>query len=173
MAFKDLNEVFDARLALPVNGKTYYIPEPDAELGLWCKAMATAGYNISAGITPADDSLPNLQLDDDEEDAMYRRLLGPVYDELLADGVGPVRLHFIGATAFIWVALGPDVAEAYWGSGGDPKVSAAGMNRAGRRAAKSTPTAAASTTKRAGSTSGTTSRPTKSTRPRAPRSPGK
>jgi hypothetical protein len=163
MAFKALNEVFDGRLELPgKDGKTYHIPEPDAELGAWCTALFAAGVAINIGEAPPEGGLPALQLDDDAEDAMYLRVLGrPLLEALRADGYGHATIRHFGQTAFIWIAAGAEAAEAFWNSGGDPKASAP---RAARRAAKrlasasATSTAGVPTTLRAGSTSGTTRR---------------
>jgi hypothetical protein len=165
MAFKPLHDVFDGRLKLPGDdGKIYCIPEPDQELGLWCTALLSAGIAINLGEKPTDD-MPALQLDDDDELALYRRILGPVFDELAADGYGfPTQKHF-ACTAFFWIGLGEEAAQQYWNSGGDPKASAP---RAARRHPRPAPTAsmsstgAASTTPSQGSTNGTK-------RPRQPR----
>lgn len=177
MAFKNLNEVFDGRLALPgPNGKVYRVPEPDAELGLWCTAMYTAGLASQLGQQmPDGSSLPPLQLDDDAEDAMYRRVLGPVHAELLADGYGLPTVRFFAQTAFFWIAAGPEIAEAFWNAGGQPDPKAQAPNRAARRAAKTAPpatastssTAAARTTRKAASMSGTTPRKAPSRKPSA------
>lgn len=178
MAFKALNEVFDGRLALPgKDGKIYRVPEPDAELGSWCTAMFAAGVAINIGEKPPEGGLPPLQLDDDAEDAMYRRVLGQeLLDELRADGYGHVTIRLFGQTAFIWIAAGNEAAEAFWNAGGDPKAPAQtrAIKRATRQATGSTrSTAGASTTPRAGSTNGTTSRKAPSKAPAARPSRGK
>jgi hypothetical protein len=157
MEFKSLNEVFDGRLALPgKNGKTYHIPEPDQELGLWCTAMMAAGWAASMG-EELPDKAPPLQLDDDDETALYRRLLGPVWNELRADGYGFATQKLFAQTALIWIGLGEEQAAIHWNAGGDPKGQ---LPRAARRhppaQSGSTPgTGAASTTQQAGSMSGT------------------
>lgn len=179
MAFKALNEVFDGRLALPgKDGKIYYVPEPDAELGAWCTAMFAAGVAINIGETPPEGGLPPLQLDDDAEDAMYLRVLGKeLLEQLRADDYGHSTIRLFGQTAFIWIAAGNEAAEGFWNAGGDPKAPAptrAQKRAAARQATASTPsTAAASTTRRAGSTNGTTLRKAPSKAAAARRSPGK
>ena len=176
MAFKALNEVFDGRLALPgKDGKIYHIPEPDAELGAWCTAMFTAGVAITMGDEPPA-GVPSLQLDDDDEMALYRRVLGDTLDELQADGYGHATIKHFGQTAFIWIAVGQESAEAFWNSGGDPKASLPRPLRRGqaRQGTASTPrTAAASTTPKVVSTSGTKPRKAPSKAPAARPSRGK
>lgn len=161
--FRNLYEVFDGRLALPAGEKTYYIPEPDEELGLWCTAFCTAGIAADQGIDMGGRKLPPLVLDDDEEKAMYVRLLGPVWGELAADGHGFTTQRLFALTALIWTGLGEDAAMTFWNSGGDPKASQPRRSRRGAPAAAprivSMPsTAGASTTPPAGSTNGTTRR---------------
>jgi hypothetical protein len=128
--FKQLNDVFDGRLPLPgKDGKIYYVPEPDEELGLWCTALLAAGVAVNLG-QEITESMPEIQLDDRDEHALYRRILGPVWDELGADGYGfATRRHF-AQTAFFWIGIGEEAAQQYWNAGGDPKGSAP---RAARR----------------------------------------
>lgn len=166
MAFDDLDQYFDDTLSLPVGGKTYVIAGPDAETGLFCQRLMTAGVAASAGL-PTPASMPDLKMDDDAETAFYRRILGDVYDQLVADGVSWPKIQIVAQTAFFWIASGKEMAEAFWRSGGDPKASSASAapNRASRR---STSTAAARTTKPRASTSGTKS-PRKNSTPRPPR----
>lgn len=178
MDLKPLNQVFDPRLKLPGdNGKTYYIPEPDAELGLYCTAAFAAGVTVSQG-GELTGEMPPLQLDDDDELALYRRILGPVHHELEADGYGFSTQRFFGQVAFFWIAAGEAVAEAFWNAGGDPKASGPrATRRATARKAQPTgstrSTAGASTTRKAASTSGTTPRKAPSKAPAASRSRGK
>jgi hypothetical protein len=158
--FKDLYDVFDGRLALPAGGKTYYIPEPDEQLGLWCTAFCTAGIAANQGIDLGTRKLPPLVLNDTEEKAMYVRLLGPVWDELAADGHGFSTQRLFALTALIWTGLGEDAAMTFWNSGGDPKASQPRRNRraapaAAPRTVSMPSTAGASTTPPAGSTNGT------------------
>lgn len=161
MTFKPLHDVFDGRLPLPgKDGKIYYIPEPDEELGLWCTALLAAGVAVNLG-QEITESMPALQLDDADEHALYRRILGPVWEELGADGYGfATRRHF-AQTAFFWIGIGEEAAKQHWNAGGDPKESAP---RAARRHPTPAPTAstpstgAASTTPGQGSTNGTTRR---------------
>lgn len=160
MAFKDLDEFFDDSLKLPVGGKTYVIPGPSAETGLWCQRRMIAAQRNKrrqdAGQPIEDDGL-----DDDEEADLYQRCLGPVYDQMIADDVAWNKIKHCGITAYLWCAGNVVAAEQYWES--DPEALARAQNRAARRAtAKSgskrkTVGAAETMTRRRASTSGTKS----------------
>lgn len=113
MPFHPIDE--DPVLRLPVHGKTYVVPSPDARTGLWATSMMQAGAAVFAGVTPDEDA--RLQLDDDEERDVYRRILGPVYDELLADKVPWSTFKRVGTTALVWVTLGEEAAERAWNRG--------------------------------------------------------
>ncbi|MEV0379809.1 hypothetical protein [Nonomuraea sp. NPDC050643] len=154
--FQDLDEFFDDSLRLPVGGKWYVIPAPDAEVGLLCQRLMHASLAAEQGETVEDPKLTELAeivLNDDEERDLYQRILGPVWDELRADKVTWPRIQHVGATALVWVAAGKDAAAKIWASGGAGEAPA--PNRATRRA-----TAATSTRSRGSAT--TTTRTTAS-----------
>lgn len=144
MAFADLDEFFDDALRLPIGGKEYVIPSPDAATGLHVQRLFAAAEG--AGADTAD-------LDDEAEADLYRRVLGGVYDEMVANGLPWSRLRMAGLTALVWVAGGVESAEAFWAAGGRPE--APGPNRASRRAGSGS----APRTRRPGSTAGTTPPP--------------
>lgn len=142
MAQRDLSEFFDDSLeytnvkskAYP-DGKTYRIASPDAKTGVWLAALAEVGVRAAAGADIAAEDLNSLKLDDDEEISLYQRVMGPVYDELIEDGVPWTVLQKIGEDAYIYFALSPEVADASLeGSGNQP----ARPNRAKRRTAQKT-----------------------------------
>lgn len=177
MAFKTIDEIFDPRLHLPWGGKIYHIPEPDAQLGLFCQRLFVAGYRVANGEIPAEVA-PELQMDDEKQESFNQRLLGSAYEDLERDGVGWPVIKLMAETVFFWIAGGLELAEHYWESAGDPKALSTGQApRAVRRAAakSSRSTDAVTTTKPRGSTSGTKSpRKTASSSPsKPPRSPGK
>ncbi|MGW4639550.1 DUF7426 family protein [Sphaerisporangium sp. NPDC004334] len=147
MAFKDLDEFFVDTLPLPVGGKTYVVPPADAETGLLCQRLMAAGIDAANG-----KQVDLASLDDAGEKDLYRRCLGAVYDELIADGVTWPKVKHCGVTAFLWIAGDVDTAETYWLSGGDDDPETPAPNRAARRAA-------ASTTRKRGSTSTTNPAP--------------
>ncbi|GAA5046581.1 hypothetical protein HNP84_009751 [Thermocatellispora tengchongensis] len=160
--FQDLDDFFDDSLPLPVGGKWYRIPAPDAEVGLLCQRLMHASLAAEQGEAVDDPKLTALAevvLTDDEERDLYQRVLGPVFDELRADGVSWPKIQHVGATALVWVAAGKDAAAKMWASGGMGEAPA--PNRATRRAA-----AAKSTRSRGSGT--TTTRTTASQRKAAP-----
>lgn len=141
---RDLDEFFNDTLELLVNGTTYVVPSPDAKTGLWCLRLSEAAETGT------------VVLDDDRELGMYQRVLGPVWGQMVEDGVSLPRIAFAGQTAFVWITQGPVAAEIFWdtlGKGPSP-------NRETRR---STSTAAAGATNGRASTNGTKSRATKAT----------
>lgn len=161
--FGDLDRYYDPGLTLTVRGKEYVLPLPSAELGLWCRRlMETAGEITSAStaeeIQAAADrinELPELP----GNLSMEERLLGPVYQQMMTDGVPDHFLQFCATTAYFWIVGGEGLAERYWTSGGRPEAPGPVPNRADRRNARKTGTAEATGTPTPGSTSGTSSRP--------------
>ncbi|MFI6886753.1 DUF7426 family protein [Streptosporangium canum] len=165
-AFKDLDEFFDDTLRLPVGGKTYVIPAPDAEVGLLCQRLMNAGIAAESGEEVDGEELTNLAavvLTDDQEQDLYKRILGPVYVELFNDGLTWPKIQHIGSTALIWVAVGTDAAVKFWTSSGEAQAP----NRSTRRATA----AAARSTRSRGSATGTT-RTTASRSKAVAKSPG-
>lgn len=171
--FADLDEFLESSLTLPVGGRMYVIESPDAELGLWCQRLYTLALQIQQGETPSP--IPPLKaLPDDpdqtpitaesnasvpQDERLFRRLLGPVWDQLHADRVPWHKIKMVAETAVFWVGAGLELAEAYWNSGGNPE--ALSPNRKARR---STNTGGANTTKKPASGNGTKSRVTGSRR---------
>ncbi|MFD8529410.1 hypothetical protein ACFV0L_18520 [Streptosporangium canum] len=151
--FEDLDDFFDDSLRLPVGGKWYVIPAPDAEVGMLCQRLMQASLAAEQG-EPVDDpklnELAAVVLNDDEETDLYQRILGPVLDELRADGVTWPKIQHVGSTALVWVAAGKDAAAKIWESGAG---EAQAPNRATRRA---TAAAARSTRSRGSATTTTT-----------------
>lgn len=150
--FREIDEFFDPSLRLPIHGKVYVIPPPDGEVGLLCQRLMHAGLAAESGQDVDEKGLNQLAetvLDDDQEKDLFRRILGPVQDEMIADGVDwPTRQH-VEQTALIWVAAGLDAAAKHWESASG---EASTPNRATRRATA----AAARSTRARGSATGTT-----------------
>lgn len=160
MSFKAIDQVFDASLPLPAGpgGKIYRIPEPDFETGTWCVRSFLAAQAVHEGREV--EEMPELRFEGPAEEAVQRRLLSSaVYDEMRADGLGPQKINFCVQTVLFWNAAGRDFAEMYWNAGGKPEdfLPAANREARRRRAAPSTNTGAAPTTKRQASTNGTSS----------------
>ncbi|MEV6033565.1 hypothetical protein AB0L65_20590 [Nonomuraea sp. NPDC052116] len=145
--FKDLDSFFDPTLKLPVGGKTYVIPPPSAEVGLLCQRLMHASMAVQAGQDVDEDGLNQLAetvLDDDQEKDLYQRILGPAWDELLADQVVWPKIQHIGQTALIWVAAGLEAAGKHWESG--PTGEAEAPARTEASAARSTRSRGSATT---------------------------
>jgi hypothetical protein len=139
---KDFNEVID-RLILPINGKEYEIPLITVEgRARWEQEQARKDGD---GVEP---------LSDDEFEHIFA---GDVIDQMRADNVPDFSIQRALQTAFMYAIAGVDSAEIMWETGGSPKaiealVQARLPNRASRR---SKSTAAATTTRRPASGSGT------------------
>lgn len=156
--FKPLEErLAGACLELPIDGKTYRIPEPDAEVGLRLQAVVSLGVSAVSKQDPRARDLA--LLNDDQELDLYRDALGTAYDEMRADGLDWPRFRLAGMTAVLYWGASEDAAEAFWEARGKAPEPA---NREERRTAskRSRSTAAATTTRKRASTSGTTSRRT-------------
>lgn len=161
MAFKDpRKDAADEGFTLPLGGVTYRIPPLSADVGPTAQhiidAMLLAGRAQAKGQAfDQDDEL----LDDLTERDLYERVLGPVLDEMAADGVTWSEVKRAALTAMAHGCYGSELAEQIWNGGEDEGKA----NRATRRAAART---ASGTSK--GSRAGTTS----PARTRAPRSGG-
>jgi hypothetical protein len=161
--FQDLDRYYDPGLTLTVLGREYVLPLPSAELGLWCRRVVQIVGDVTAASSDEDmqaaarrtETLPELPGDL----TLQERVLGPVYQQMIDDGVPDPYLQFAAETAYFWIAYGADVAKRYWESGGRPKPRGPAPYRADRRATQKTSTGEGSETKSQGSTSGTSSRP--------------
>lgn len=115
--FSDFNDLFDP-LVLPIGGKDYTVPPVSFE----------AGVRIN-GIVDGTDELT------DEE--FFRLILGPAFDEMLADSVPSVAITRAGQAALADFKYGRRMAVVMWKTGGDPKavesLASPPQNRAARR----------------------------------------
>lgn len=160
----------DPTLTLEVPGRDgvereYVIPEPSAELGLWCEGVAQLPMQVGEDSTPEEieaiaetlNSLPELK----DGLTLGQKLMGSAYEAMMADGVTHPTIKHCAGTVFAWIIGGEVSATKFWqrGSGEAPGPA----NRAQRRAAKAasssrtTSTGAAPTTRRRASGSGTKS----------------
>jgi hypothetical protein len=165
--FGDLDEYFDPGLTLTVLGREYTLPLPSAELGLWCRrATQMAGGLDSASTDEEIQAAAELAVDLPPlpgEMTFHERLLGVVYQQMMANQVPDPYIQFCASVAYIWIVGGEDMAERYWRAGGRPEARGPD-NRADRRAAtRKTSMGEASATPTPASTSGT-STPTRSGR---------
>lgn len=148
MAFEALGELLDESLELPIAGRLYTVPAPSAEVGLRTQAIVHAAA-VAADGGRVDEEI----LSDAAERDLYAELLGPAHEQMVADAVPWPALRHAAITAMVWVAQDKNAAERFWNSAGDPNRLA--PNRAARRS----PSGAASSTTSRGSTSGTSTRP--------------
>ena len=144
---RDLNEVLDLTLNLPIGGKTYVVHPPTADIGAHLSNLLLAGVAADAGI-----DVPDLPDAPDLPD-LATMCLGPALTEMTTDGLSQRQLDFAVETAYLAWTISKPYALAYWEAGG--KV--ARPNRAQRRRPTVTPTLAdaARTTRIPGSASGT------------------
>lgn len=151
--FEALDDLFDSSLELPIQGKTYKVPSPSGEDGLRIQRITTVAVQAVIGGAPPDVEA----LDDDQELDLLKMCLGPVYRELLNDGIDWSWIRHAGLTAMFWITSGVDDALTYWKAAGDPSRLA--PNREARRQqAKKTGSAAGDKTQRRGSSSTTNAR---------------
>lgn len=125
MPFRDYDDFTNASLRLPIKGKTYTIPSPNAATGLLCQRLLAMGASAALGVEADDDTVDAILSDDDEKD-LYTRLLGPAWDEMIADEIPWMIMQHAGTTAMVWVVQGWAAAEEYWNrqGGPDPKDQA-------------------------------------------------
>ena len=109
MPFEDLAAFIDPGFELPIRGKTYRVPAPSAKDGLFLQAIVDSGESmiIARSITRANRKV----LSDEDERSTYQMALGPVYDELVDDGVEWPILKHAGMTALIHWTRVPEAAE--------------------------------------------------------------
>lgn len=157
---KELNDFLSPTLIVPAGGKEYRFASVSAQTGLKIQHMMTLGFKAQAGqnITEKDIEL----ISDDEEIDFFRAVLGDTYDELLEDGISFQGLRQLTSLVTIWTTQSFEAAQQYFLAGG----RAPEPNREQRRTATRTSTAAASTTRKRASQSGT------STPKRAKATPG-
>lgn len=155
--FEALDELLDEFIELPVpigdreakKIKRYRIESPSALDGLQLERITNVAVQLASG----GENVNTEMLDDDQERDLYKMLLGPVFDEMLADGVKWVWLRHASLTCLMWVSSGLETAEKFWGAAGDPERMA--PNREARRSKQRAGSAAETSTPRRGSTSGT------------------
>ena len=168
---RDLADVFDATLSLPIRGTTYKVESPLAGPGLRLTALATISMGLVKDVD-ADLLAEALWLGKDDERNFLQLALGDAYEQMVADDIPYTWIEHAGMTAWIHWTMGESAAAKFWESPGG-KLTAApsgGLNRPPPRAPP-TPTAStssgeASTTKPPASTTGTKSRPTSKKRGR-------
>lgn len=136
MDLEDLSQYLETpTLTLPIRGTSYTVESADGERWLRLQAIA-ANTDTKSGESMMD---------------LYRLALGDTFDQLVNAKVSGADIQHAGTTAFYWQIGREDLAQAFWRSGG----KAPGPRRA---TPKTTRPAAASTTRRRASGSGTSGR---------------
>jgi hypothetical protein len=147
MPLKAYEEFAQEPLAFPVNGKIYVV----APLGY------KEGIKLTRVLSGEDKSLEDAPADD-----VWRLVMGPTYDEMVADNVPIEALSRAGLATLADFNFGREMAEKTWESGLDPKALEAALAAAKaaetRAASKRSPsTASAGKTRKRASSKATTS----------------
>jgi hypothetical protein len=141
MALKDYEELAQEPLAFPFKGKLYTMQPHDIPTGIKLTTVL-AGGDPEFSARPVQD--------------LYELLLGPLWQEMLTDGVPLAFASRCGMTAMADFQFGRTMAEAAWEAGADPKaMSAYLVKQLPRAQRRSLNTDAANSTPSPGSTSGT------------------
>ncbi len=170
MGFRDLDEFLVVTpIELPIGGKTYQFPgSVSAHTGLVLQRILSAAEDASedlrAGRVTGTEIAEQILLDDVQEGDIRAELMGDGEAQMAADGLSTAHTSHVFNTLLVWHTAGPEAAEAAWERLGE----APAPNRETRRQASK---GSASTTRRPGSTTGTSTRaPAKAATARAGRS---
>ncbi len=171
--FGALDALLDSGLKFTLRGKAYTIQPVDGLTGLWCQRLAEVAGGVHTAETDEEmaaavarvEALPKLE----GELTLVERMLGDLYNELIADGVHHEAIKVLGKAAYIWVIADAEKAKRFLDAGGRPESLA--PNRAARRQSRAT--AGAKSTRKPASTSTTKSRKTAASPATARRSSGK
>lgn len=139
MALKAYEEFAVEPLQFPIGGKVYTLPELPISVGL----------KLSGAIAGKDEEFAQATGTD-----LWKLVLGPLWDDMLADNVPTAAITRAGLTALADYQYGRERAEMVWETGADPKAIRKYLQGQEPPQESSKP-AAASTTKRRASTSGT------------------
>lgn len=139
--FADFESFDEPSIRLPYKGTEYELRPVDAQFALWIESAAAGAK------TPLKDMSDEDQL---------RRLIGPSYDDMLADGVSAKFFARAQQVAMTELKAGRKAAEMVWRTGVDPELIAAAV--AAAQAEESNSTGEDGKTPTPASTSGTTSR---------------
>ncbi len=94
---RDLHEIFKPELRLPVGGREYTVPEPNAEDGSRLPELVSTNIGV---LQMADEALHYLTL--------------PVVEEMIADGLKWTEILHCGRTAMVYFGHSPEMGRAYW-----------------------------------------------------------
>jgi hypothetical protein len=121
-------------------GKAYRFASPDFETGLWLKNLIEFGQRVALGGEVRDSDTERLNLDDDEEVDLYRRVMGDTFEQLRTDGVSWGHVQKVFQLLLKHWGTGQDVAATLREAAGEAEAQ---PNRTARRASarSSSPTA--------------------------------
>lgn len=148
MTFKDPAAFEDPDLHLIYRAKHYIVPAANYELGRYLHKVYAVGAKVATDQEITDQEKASLT-DEEEEDFMTRCLGEELLAQVAADNVPFKVISAMAQTLLIDTVAGREKAEAFWASGG--KAQAPKAPRTGTRTRK----AAASTTQKQASRSGT------------------
>ena len=124
MPFEDIAQFVANSFDLPYGGKTYTIPAPSAQDGLWLQAIldGAESFVLTRAVGAANRKVI---VGDEEERTAYQLAMGPAYQQMVDDGVTWPVLKHAGMTAWIYWCRSSSAAERYWaqlpdGSGNAP-----------------------------------------------------
>lgn len=92
-------------------GKLYTVPSPDAETGVRLTALADIARKQQQGVRVSERDVARLHLNDEEEREFAQQVMGTCYDEMMQDGVAWVTIQKVMNYAYIYFAMGRDVAD--------------------------------------------------------------
>lgn len=116
---REFTEFADGPLVFPYKGKKYVAPEISIPLAMRLNGITNGGQ---------EQELPVTEL--------WPLLLGPVWDEMIADNVPLALANRAGATMLADFQYGREYAEAMWETGADPKAMTEYMKARGNRATR-------------------------------------
>lgn len=106
---RDLREFHDPHLHLPINGKTYTVKAPTADLGLRIKRHTASGSADQGAEIRFIAELLGAEYDPDTDE-----MSGGLWDEMNADGVPYNEIVHVGNTALAHYGVSPEFGELWW-----------------------------------------------------------
>lgn len=116
---REFTDFADGPLVFPYKGKRYEAPEITITMGIRLNAITNDGAEADLNIK---DLLPDL--------------LGPAWDEMIADGVPLAVATRAGVSILADFQYGREYAALMWETGGDPHEMAERIKAKGNRATR-------------------------------------
>ena len=92
-------------------GKRYDVPSPPAEIGMRLTALAEIARKRRAGLNVTEGDVARLHISDEEEPEFMAQVLGPTFEEMMADGVSWTRIQRTMQYAYIYFSMGKTAAD--------------------------------------------------------------